>query len=128
MTPEEINALRESLVGAVKDAVTGMTAEIKEALVPKPAENEETQAVKASEVAEALVASGLPESARKRVYEALEADEKADVSALIEAEKKYIEDVRESLKPETDGEPVGTVRESATKTDGETYSVAGWSR
>lgn len=124
MTPEEIEKVAEALADAIKPSLT----ELKEALAPKPAEKPEEEAPDTAEVAEALVASNLPEAARKRVYEGLKV-EGADINALIENEKKYIESVAESLKAQKDDvEPdPGVVREGATKTEPTVLSVSGWS-
>lgn len=104
MTPEEIKALADALAEALKPVA--------------PAEVE-TDSPDVAAVAEAVATSGLPESARKRVYEGLKA-EGADVNALIEAEKKYIEE----LKVDAPSEDPGRVREgSAATTD---FRVSGW--
>jgi len=98
MTPEEIKA-------AVLEAV-------KEALVPAPPTDEVTAGPTVAEVAEAVATSGLPESARKRVYAAIEAG--TEVSIAIEAEKALIEEVKESLKTDDEGDP-GHIREAAVE-------------
>lgn len=104
MTPEEIKALADAIA---------------EALKPVAPADEETDSPDVAAVAEAVATSGLPESARKRVYEGLKV-EGADVIALIEAEKKYIEE----LKVDAPSEDPGRVREgSAATTD---FRVSGW--
>lgn len=108
MTPEEKAEL-----------VADIVAQVTEALAPVTPADEETEGPSVAEVAEAVATSGLPESARKRVYEGMKS-EGADVNALIEAEKTYIEE----LKTDVETAP-GRVRESETKTD---YTVPGWSR
>src|SRR5665647_96422 len=111
MTPEEIKA-------AVLEAV-------KEALVPAPPTDEVTAGPTVAEVAEAVATSGLPESARKRVYAAIEAG--TEVSIAIEAEKALIEEVKESLKTDDEGDP-GHIREAAGSTGTSTrVNISGWS-
>ena len=111
MTPEEIKA-------AVLEAV-------KEALVPAPPTDEVTAGPTVAEVAEAVATSGLPESARKRVYAAIEAG--TEVSIAIEAEKALIEEVKESLKTDDESDP-GYIREAAGSTGTSTrVNISGWS-
>lgn len=105
MTPEEIKALADAIA---------------EALKPVAPADEETDSPDVAAVAEAVATSGLPESARKRVYEGLKV-EGADVNALIEAEKKYIEELKADIPADED---LGRVREgSAATTD---FRVSGW--
>lgn len=109
MTPEEI----AGLVEAVKAAIAAGFTEIKESLVTvKPAE-ENTEEPSAAEVAEALVVSGLPAEARTRVYETLRTN--PDYAAAIEAEKAYVDSIKESLKATDKGDDDSVVRESVSK-------------
>lgn len=71
MTPEEIK--------------TAIVEAVKEALTPVVPSGEEITSPSMAEVAEAVVVSGLPESARKRIYKAVEGG--TDVNAAIDAEK-----------------------------------------
>jgi len=124
MKPEEIQALTEALTKAVTEsvsgAVTGLAESLKEALKPAPAaEVEEDAAPDVAAVAEALVAADLPETARKRVYEALNADPKADVTKVIEGEKAYVAEIRGSVAT-----GVGRIHEGATKTDD--FTISDW--
>lgn len=122
MTPEEIKALTEGLVAAVATAVaTGLT-EIKESLAPVKPEEDKTEAPSAAEVAEALVVSGLPAEARTRVYETLKTN--PDYAAAIEAEKTYVDSIKESLKVE-DNTDDSFVQESDKKST-PNYRVGGW--
>lgn len=127
MTPEEIAELRESVTKAVTEAIAAGLTEIKESLAAPPADNEETDEPNVAAVTEAIVASGLPESARKRVYESMKV-EGADVTALIANEKAYIADLTESLKEDAEEEIApGRIREAAGNKDVD-FSVAGWSK
>lgn len=108
MTPEELDAV-----------VTAAVAKAIEALKPVTPADEETDSPDVAAVAEAVATSGLPESARKRVYEGLKA-EGADVTALIEAEKQYIAELKAATPMDEDP---GRVRESKTATD---FRVSGW--
>jgi hypothetical protein len=117
MTPEEI----AGLVEAVKVAIAAGFTEIKESLAPVKPVEDETEAPSAAEVAEALVVSGLPTEARARVYETLKTN--PDFAAAIEAEKTYVDSIKESLKVE-DKDDDSFVRESA-KT-GHNFRTAGW--
>lgn len=122
MTPEEIAAFKQAVVEAVATAVAAGLVEIKESLAPVKPEEDKTEAPSAAEVAEALVVSGLPTEARTRVYETLKTN--PDYAAAIEAEKTYVDSIKESLKVE-DKDDDSFVRESA-KTDKNTYRVGGW--
>lgn len=124
MTPEQIAELREALVTAVTSGI----AEIKESLKPAPVEQteENVETPKVADVAEAVVAADLPASARKRVYEALEANPEADVATVIEAEKAYLTEVREALAKDA-GADLGRIRESSKPQDNDDdFSVSGW--
>lgn len=128
MDPKDIEAIAEAVGGKITAALN----DLKESLKPAtPAENEETEAPKVSEVAEAMATSGLTESSRKRVYAAIEAEvtagKKPDVNALIEAEKAHVAEVlKEHTKADEETNP-GRIRESATKTGaGDDFSVKGW--
>ncbi len=117
MEPEDIKKVAEALAEALAPHFTSL----KEALVPSKPVDEETGAVDPATVAEALVAADLPESARKRVYEALKV-EGADVAKAIESEKAYIADV---LKESAVEESPGRVREAAVSTEGR-VNIPGW--
>lgn len=120
MTPEEIAALTEAL----KTAVTGAFAEIKESLVPapaKPADEEKTEADVAAVTEAIVVAFPTSETSRKRVYEALKTN--PDVDAAIEAEKTLVESVKADLVTEDDPDDT-VIREGARKNDYD-YS-GGW--
>lgn len=123
MTPDEIKQVAEAVADALKPTFTAL----QEALTPEPAEEEQTEAPDVAEVAEAIAASGLPEAARKRVYEGLKV-EGADVKALIEAENTYIAELKESAKKDDEDEGgAGIVRESKAKdTPSGPLSIAGW--
>jgi hypothetical protein len=97
MTPEEIK--------------TAIVEAVKEALAPVVPSCDETAGLSAVDIAEAVVASGLPESARKRIYKAVE--EGADVNAAIEAEK--------ALRDEY----VAEAAANADSTDGRVHESAG---
>lgn len=112
VSPEDI----AKIVEALKPLFTGL----QEALAPAAPEVEKTEdTIDVAAVAEAVVAAGLPEVARKRVYEAVSA--KADVAEAIAAETAYIESLKESVADATPG----LVRESATATP-LSHNRAGW--
>jgi hypothetical protein len=111
MTPEEIKALSEAIVAA-------LTPALKEALTPAPAgDDEKTEGIDLAAVVESATDAGLPKVARTRIVEALKANPtatQADATALIEAEKTYVDGLKESVTAEV----TGTLRESAgTTTD-----------
>lgn len=111
MTPEDIKAVVEA---------------VKEALAPIPPVDEGTAGPTVAEVAEAVATSGLPESARKRVYAAIEAG--TEVGVAIEAEKALIEEVKESLKTDDDEGDPGYIREAAGTSGTSTrVNIPGWS-
>jgi len=118
MTPEDIQKIAEALAAAVAPMFATLTESLKPAPVVDPA-GDATADV--ATVAEALVASALPESARKRVYEAMKTPN-ADVALVIEAEKAYVAEIMEGAKSE-DG---GVLREAA-KTDPNTFKIGAWS-
>jgi len=104
----------------IKAVAEATAAAVIEALKPVPSADEETDSHDVAAVAEAVATSGLPKSARERVYEGLKV-EGADVNALIEAEKKYIEELKADTPADEDP---GRVREgSAATTD---FRVSGW--
>jgi hypothetical protein len=103
----------------IKAVAEAAAAAVIEALKPAAPAEVETDSPDVAAVAEAVATSGLPKSARERVYEGLKV-EGADVNALIESEKKYIEE----LKVDAPSEDPGRVREgSAATTD---FRVSGW--
>ena len=104
MKPEEIQALVEK-----------MTKDIVDALRPEPVQ---TEAPTASEISEAIVAANLPESARKRVYKAIESG--IELTEAIGDEQKYIKELSESFKSEA---KTGDVRGAV---DGFDFTVGGW--
>lgn len=106
MTPEEITSVAEALAEALKPSLTA----IHEALTPAAPEDEVIEGEDASVIAEALVASELPTSARTKVYEAVKSGTK--VADAIAAEKTYIEDVLKESKTSEDF--VGRVETSGT--------------
>lgn len=91
----------------IKAVAEAAAAAVIEALKPVPSADEETDSPDVAAVAEAVATSGLPESARKRVYEGLKT-EGADVNVLIGAEKKYIEELKADAPADEDP---GRVRE-----------------
>ena len=106
MTPEEITSVAEALAEALKPSLTA----IHEALTPaEPIVNDE-DGEDASVIAEALVASELPTSARTKVYEAVKTGVK--VADAIATEKTYITELLAESK--TDGEFNGRVDVSGT--------------
>lgn len=122
MTPEEITALKEALASGITDAIKGAFAELKESLAPAPKQTEdEPQAPEMAAVVEAVVEAQLPKIAREKVLKAVEGG--AKVEDAISAEKAYIKQLEESLKP-TDA-PTGKVTETGAK--GESFAVGGWS-
>ena len=92
MTPEEITAVAEALAEALKPSLTA----IQEALTPSEKPDEVIEGEDAATIAEALVASELPTSARTKVYEAVKNGTK--VAEAIETEKTYIADVLSESK------------------------------
>lgn len=110
MTPDDIQKIAESVREAISPLFDTLTESLKPAVVESAVEE---TAPDTSAVVEALVAANLPESARKRVYEGMKADG-AEVTALVEAEKKYIAELLEESKTATDNESVGRVQESGT--------------
>ena len=118
MTPEEITKLTEALVAAVAASVE----KLKESLVPAPvADPVVTDAPEVSEVVEALVAAGLPKSARAKVLEQVKSGAKVDEA--ITAEKAYITELTEALG-KADEAPTGTVRGTTKVT--EDFTLGGW--
>lgn len=118
MEPEDIEKVAEAIAAKIAPAIDGL----KEALVPAKVEPvEETDAPDVAAVAEALVAADLPESARKRVYEAMKVDG-AEIAKVIESEKAYIADV---LKESAVEDSPGRIREAAVTTEGR-VNIPGW--
>lgn len=113
MTPEEM-----------AEFATVVATAVAEALKPAPKDDEETPAASAATVAEAVIAANLPESARKRVFEALEKAPESDIAQVIESEKTYVDSVLAEAKVEVD-EIGGRVYE--TGQPGPSLSVTGWS-
>lgn len=111
MTPEE----KAEFAGLVAAAVA-------EALKPAPKEDEGTKTASAAEVAEAVVAADLPESARKRVFEALDNDPSADVAEVISKEKTYVDAL--VAEAEKSAEPVGRLQETGVPQGA--LKVRGW--
>ena len=120
MTPEDIQKIAEALALALAPSLS----EIKEALKPAPVVVTEDATADVATVTEALVAAGLPESARKRVYEGLKTDPKADVAKVIEAEKAYVAEITETFKAEAETDTDGTLREAAK--NGVDFSIGAW--
>ena len=106
MTPEEITSVAEALAEALKPSLTA----IHEALTPAEPIVKEEDGEDASVIAEALVASELPTSARTKVYEAVKTGVK--VADAIATEKTYITELLAESK--TDGEFNGRVDVSGT--------------
>ena len=106
MTPEEITSVAEALVEAIKPSLTA----IHEALTPAEPIVKDEDGEDASVIAEALVASELPTSARTKVYEAVKTGVK--VADAIATEKTYITELLAESK--TDGEFNGRVDVSGT--------------
>lgn len=119
MTPEEIKA-------AVVEAITPLIAELKEAVKPAPAEDEPVvEGATAAEVAEAVREANLTAVTEKRVFAALpEGASLEDVKAVIEAEKKYAEDLTKNLTEAADG---GRVRVVESNKDEAPRRVSVWS-
>ena len=111
MTPEDIQKIVEALVAAISPEF----AKITEAL--KPADNEDTEAVAASDVAEALIAANLPKSARTRVYAAVKTG--SDLTEAVKAETDYITELREDAQKDEQSR----IKGSGNDFD---FSVAGW--
>lgn len=106
MTPEEITSVAEALVEAIKPSLTA----IHEALTPAEPIVKDEDGEDASVIAEALVASELPTSARTKVYEAVKNG--VPVADAIATEKTYITELLAESK--TDGEFNGRVDVSGT--------------
>ena len=106
MTPEEITSVAEALAEALKPSLTA----IHEALTPAEPIVKDEDGEDASVIAEALVASELPTSARTKVYEAVKTGVK--VADAIATEKTYITELLAESK--TDGEFNGRVDVSGT--------------
>lgn len=125
MKPEEIAEVAKALAEAIDKSLDAKFTALTEALKPAPAaEPKEDEKVDISAVAEAMVAAELPEVSRKRIYEALQADEKADVTKLIESEKTYRDEIAKSLKESLDETNPGRLREAKTETFD--AHVSGW--
>jgi len=118
MNPEDL----QKGVDGLKEALSPMLTAIQEALAPAKVEPKDEETVEVAVVAEAVVAASLPESARKRVYEAMKV-EGADITTVIEAEKTYVNEIRESV---TDTAATGFVREGATTDKPASAKVEGW--
>lgn len=108
MTPEEITSVAEALAEALKPSLTA----IHEALTPAEPIVKDEDGEDASVIAEALVASELPTSARTKVYEAVKTGVK--VADAIATEKTYITELLAESK--TDGEFNGHVETSGANT------------
>lgn len=106
MTPEEITSVAEALAEALKPSLTA----IHEALTPAEPIVKDEDGEDASVIAEALVASELPTSARTKVYEAVKTG--VPVADAIATEKTYITELLAESK--TDGEFNGRVDVSGT--------------
>ena len=106
MTPEEITSVAEALAEALTPTLTA----IHEALTPAAPEEPVVEGEDASVIAEALVASELPTSARTKVYEAVKTG--VPVADAIATEKTYITELLAESK--TDGEFNGRVDVSGT--------------
>lgn len=106
MTPEEITSVAEALAEALKPSLTA----IHEALTPAEPIVKDEEGEDASVIAEALVASELPTSARTKVYEAVKTG--VPVADAIATEKTYITELLAESK--TDGEFNGRVDVSGT--------------
>ncbi len=119
MTPEDIKAIVEG----IKEAFAPSFNELKEALAPASVEappvEPAVEAVDVAAITESLIEADLPKAARERVLAQVNS-EGVDVAKLIESEKAYIDQLRESAQPGT-----GRIQESASKAD-EDYSVSGW--
>jgi hypothetical protein len=109
MTPEDIEKVAEAVAKAIASQFDDLKEALKPATAPEP--NQETEAPTAADVAEALVVANLPRAARDRVYEALKVDG-AVLADVIEAEKNYITEIKESVAS-TDDDTF--VRESTDK-------------
>lgn len=111
MTPEEIQALTEALVKALREAVT--PAPVVDADEP----NGETLIPPVSDITEALVEADLPKPSREAVYKALETG--VSVEDAIKAQQELIHDLQESANSE------GSVKET---TNQESFIVNGWTK
>lgn len=94
MKPEDIQALAEALVQALAPSI----AELKEAVTPAAPVEENAEGATAAEVAEAVREANLSKVTEQRVFAALaENVTLEDVKTVIEAEKKYADDLTKSL-------------------------------
>lgn len=112
MTPED----KQEIVEAVVAGISGAMTDLKEALKPVADEPKTDEGEDTATVAEALVESGLPASARTKVYEAVSSG--AKVADAIATEKAYIEDVLKESKVEDEDVIVGRVQESGSASRG----------
>lgn len=125
-TPDSASAETTKENGMTPEEITALASAIAEALTPVPSVVDETEGPDMAEVAEAVATSGLPASARKRVYAAMAAG--TEVGAAIEAEKALIAEVKESLKTNDEDEgDLGRVREAAGTGTSSRVNVPGWS-
>lgn len=113
MKPEELEQIATSVAAAVV-----------EALKPTANTTEEDAAPSAADIAEAVVAANLPESARKRVFEILEHNPQADIAKVIESEKAYAESLLEEASKSV-SESDGRVRVVTESVDRD-FTVGGW--
>lgn len=104
MEIEELAAKLDTLT----EALTGYVEKV-DALVEslKPAEESEVDVVEAVKAAY-KTASDLPEALRDEVIDAVQADPKVDVAALVEQKKALVESIREAVDaPRGDGVIIG---------------------
>lgn len=119
MTPEDITKVAEALAEALKPSLTA----IHEALTPEVEPADKTEAPEVSEVAEALVASGLAEKSRARVYEAVKAG--TAVADAITAEKNLVAEILAESATNTDEVNPGRIYESAAGTERPAFKAWG---
>lgn len=109
VSPMEIEELAKK-VDALTEAINGFVTTagpILESL--KPAEEPEVDVVEAV-IAANKAATDLPEALRDEVIEAVKADPKADVAALVEQKKGLVDSIRESFKVDLEESAAATGR------------------
>ncbi len=107
--------------GMKPEDIAAIVAGITEALKPEPVEESETETPDLSTVTEAIIASELPDVARKQVFAAIESG--VDVEEAIKAQKDYVDALAKTLDVEESG---AKRKMDSHKADESDYSVGAW--
>lgn len=107
--------------GMKPEDIAAIVAGITEALKPEPVEESESEAPDLSTVTEAIIASELPDVARKQVFAAIESG--MDVDEAIKAQKDYVDALSKTIAVEESG---AKRKMDSHKADEADYSVGAW--